>query len=158
MMSFISKIQIPFTIGIQTPTQFQAILQLNHNGAISMDATFGTNDVEYHLFTLMAFETTKSFKACGREKVMETFNTFNLDHAWTKYFWAYYCQLGKQLTHFKPFANILGFVDVIYELFKFFTPIKISPWPSYAMCMSMQTCAWWAFVECHIQIKILKLV
>jgi hypothetical protein len=27
-----------------------------HNGTISMDATFGTNDVKYHLFTLMGFD------------------------------------------------------------------------------------------------------
>jgi hypothetical protein len=25
-------------------------------GTISMDATFGTNDVKYHLFTLMGFD------------------------------------------------------------------------------------------------------
>jgi len=113
------------------------MLQLGHNGAISMDATFNTNNVKYHLFTLIAFKTTKSFKTWGREKVMETFNTFNPDDAWTKYFWAYYCQFSKQLAHSKPFANILGFVDVIYELFKFFTPIQTNLWPSYAMCISM---------------------
>jgi hypothetical protein len=27
-----------------------------HNGSISMDSTFGTNDVKYHLFTLMGFD------------------------------------------------------------------------------------------------------
>jgi hypothetical protein len=113
------------------------MFQLGHNGAISMDATFGTNDVKYHLFTLMGFETTKSFKAWGSKKVMKTFNTFNPNDAWTKYLWAYYYQLDKQLTHSKPFANILGFVDVIYELFNFFTPIKTNPWPLYAMRMSM---------------------
>jgi hypothetical protein len=26
-----------------------------HNGVISMDIAFGTNDVEYHLFTLISF-------------------------------------------------------------------------------------------------------
>jgi hypothetical protein len=30
--------------------------QFGHNGLISMDATFGTNDVKYHLFTLMMFD------------------------------------------------------------------------------------------------------
>jgi hypothetical protein len=113
------------------------MFQLGHNGAITMDDTFGTNDVKYYFFTLMPFETTKSFKVWGEEKVMETFDTFNPNDAWTKYFWAYYCQLGKQLANSKPFANILGFVNVIYELFKFFTPIKTNPWPSYAMRMSM---------------------
>jgi hypothetical protein len=29
---------------------------LGDNGAISMDATFGTNDVKFHLFTLMVFD------------------------------------------------------------------------------------------------------
>jgi hypothetical protein len=77
----------------------------------------------------MAYETTRSFKAWGRQKVMETFRSFNPNDAWTKYFWVYYCHLGKQLAHSKPFANILGFLDVIYESFKFFTPIKTNPWP-----------------------------
>ncbi len=40
-------IKVPFTIGIQT---------LRHNGLVYMDAMFGTNDVKYHLFTLMAFD------------------------------------------------------------------------------------------------------
>jgi len=31
------------------------MLQFGHNGFISMDATFSTNDVKYYLFTLMAF-------------------------------------------------------------------------------------------------------
>jgi hypothetical protein len=36
------------------------MLAYGHNGAISMDATFGTNDVKYHLFTLMGFPTFES--------------------------------------------------------------------------------------------------
>jgi hypothetical protein len=35
--------------------QLQAMLQFGHNGFISMDATFGTNDVKYSIFSLMAF-------------------------------------------------------------------------------------------------------
>jgi hypothetical protein len=31
------------------------MIQFGHNGLISMDVTFGTNDVKYHLFTLMTF-------------------------------------------------------------------------------------------------------
>jgi len=31
------------------------MVSLSDNGAISMDATFGTNDVKFHLFTLMVF-------------------------------------------------------------------------------------------------------
>jgi hypothetical protein len=49
-------IHVPFTIGIQTPFQSQAMVSLSGNGAISMDATFGTNDVKFHLFTLMVFD------------------------------------------------------------------------------------------------------
>jgi hypothetical protein len=49
-------IHVPFTIRIQTPFQLQAIVSLNDNGAISMDATFGTNDVKFHLFTLIMFD------------------------------------------------------------------------------------------------------
>jgi hypothetical protein len=32
------------------------MVSLNDNGAISMDATFGTNDVKFHLLTLMVFD------------------------------------------------------------------------------------------------------
>jgi len=49
-------IHVPFTIGIQTPSQLQAMVSLDDNGAILMDATFGTNDVKFHLFTLMVFD------------------------------------------------------------------------------------------------------
>jgi hypothetical protein len=47
---------VPFTIRIQTPTQCESMLSHGHNGAISMDATFGTNDMKFHLFTLMGFD------------------------------------------------------------------------------------------------------
>jgi hypothetical protein len=49
-------IHVPFTIRIQTPFQLQAMVSLGDNGAISMDATFSTNDVKFHLFTLMMFD------------------------------------------------------------------------------------------------------
>jgi hypothetical protein len=49
-------IHVPFTIGLQNPSQLQAMVSLGDNGAISMDATFGTNDVKFHLFTLMVFD------------------------------------------------------------------------------------------------------
>ncbi len=32
------------------------MLSYGHNDAISMDATFGTNDMKFHLFTLMGFD------------------------------------------------------------------------------------------------------
>ncbi len=52
----INRTQVPFTIGIQTLTQCESMLSYGHNGAISMDATFGTNDMKFHLFTLMEFD------------------------------------------------------------------------------------------------------
>ncbi len=52
----ITRTRVPFTIGIQTLTQCESMLSYGHNGAISMDATFGTNDMKFHLFTLMGFD------------------------------------------------------------------------------------------------------
>jgi hypothetical protein len=49
-------IHVPFTIGIQTPSQLQAMVSLCDNEVISMDATFSTNDVKFHLFTFMVFD------------------------------------------------------------------------------------------------------
>jgi hypothetical protein len=36
------------------------MLTYGHNGAISMDATFGTNDMKFHLFTLMGFDNHRT--------------------------------------------------------------------------------------------------
>jgi hypothetical protein len=44
----INRTQVPFTIGIQTTIQCESMLSYNHNDAISMDATFGTNDMKLH--------------------------------------------------------------------------------------------------------------
>jgi len=52
----VNGIHIPSTIGIQTPSQMQFMFSIGENGAISMDATFETNDVKFHLFTLMVFD------------------------------------------------------------------------------------------------------
>jgi hypothetical protein len=53
-------IQVSFTIGIQTPSQLQAMVSLGDNGAISIDATFNTNDVKFHLFTLTMFHAHRT--------------------------------------------------------------------------------------------------
>jgi hypothetical protein len=53
-------IHVSLTIGIQTPSQLQAMVSLGDNGAISMDATFDTNDVKFHLFTLMVFDAHRT--------------------------------------------------------------------------------------------------
>jgi hypothetical protein len=42
--------------GIYTPTQCESMLSYGHNGANSMDAAFCTNDMKFHLFTLMGFD------------------------------------------------------------------------------------------------------
>jgi hypothetical protein len=52
----VNWIHIPFIVSIRTPSQVWYMLSLNNNGVISMDATFGTNNVKFHLFTLMAFD------------------------------------------------------------------------------------------------------
>jgi hypothetical protein len=36
------------------------MVSLSDNGAISMDATFGTNDVKFHLLTLMVFDAHRT--------------------------------------------------------------------------------------------------
>jgi hypothetical protein len=36
------------------------MVSLGDNGAISMDATFNTNDVKFHLFTLMVFNAHRT--------------------------------------------------------------------------------------------------
>jgi hypothetical protein len=55
-VSEVNGIKVPFTIGIQTPSQLQSMVSLGNNGAVSMDATFNTNDMKFHLFTLMVFD------------------------------------------------------------------------------------------------------
>ncbi len=49
-------IHVPFTIKIQTPSQLQGMVSLGDNETISMEATLNTNDVKFHLFTLMVFD------------------------------------------------------------------------------------------------------
>jgi hypothetical protein len=55
-MSEINGIHVPFTIVIQTPFQLQSMVSLGDYGAISMNVTFGTNYVKFHLFTLLVFD------------------------------------------------------------------------------------------------------
>jgi len=40
-------------------------------------------------------ETIDDFKARGWEMVVESFDNLQPNVAWTRNFWAYYCQLGK---------------------------------------------------------------
>jgi hypothetical protein len=47
--SQVNGIHVPVTLGIQTPTQCQTMLTFGHNGMISMDATFATNEVKYQI-------------------------------------------------------------------------------------------------------------
>jgi phosphatidylserine decarboxylase len=52
----VNGIKVPFTIGIQIPSQLQSMVSLGNNGVVSMDAIFNTNDVKFHLLTLMVFD------------------------------------------------------------------------------------------------------
>jgi hypothetical protein len=40
-------------------------------------------------------ETIDDFKAPRKEMVLESFDNLQHGVAWTRYFWVYYCQLGK---------------------------------------------------------------
>jgi len=40
-------------------------------------------------------ETIDDFKARGKEMVVESFDNLQPSIPWTRYFWAYYCQLSK---------------------------------------------------------------
>ncbi len=40
-------------------------------------------------------ETIDDFKACGREMTIKSFDNLQPSVVWTRYFWAYYCQLNK---------------------------------------------------------------
>ncbi|KAG0618725.1 hypothetical protein M758_4G088100 [Ceratodon purpureus] len=47
---------MPFTIGIQTEWQRKMMLEHGHRSGISVDATFGTNEKKFPLYTLMVFD------------------------------------------------------------------------------------------------------
>jgi hypothetical protein len=51
-VSELNGVHVPFIVKIQTPMQFQSMILCNRNGVISMDATYGTNNVKFNLFTL----------------------------------------------------------------------------------------------------------
>ncbi len=91
---------MPFTLGIQTTMQGQSMFAYGHNGVFSMDATFGTNDVEYYLFTYISFGAHRTkmplalaywqmnlgsliisipFMQCKIEGIMEVLRLFYLD-------------------------------------------------------------------------------
>jgi hypothetical protein len=53
----VGGIQAPFTIQIQTFVQLESMFTERCNKAISIDTTFGTNDVKLHLFILMMFDS-----------------------------------------------------------------------------------------------------
>jgi hypothetical protein len=46
----LTGMNMPFTLGIQTPWQRDMMLQFGHEGAVSIDATFGTNEKKVILF------------------------------------------------------------------------------------------------------------
>jgi len=57
-MTNIGGVQVPFIVGIQTFAQLELMFTWgHHNEAIWMDVTFGINDVKFHLFILMVFDS-----------------------------------------------------------------------------------------------------
>jgi hypothetical protein len=56
-MCFFSKMLVK-SMGFNSHslTQCESILSYGHNGVIFVDATLGTNDMKFHLFTLMGFD------------------------------------------------------------------------------------------------------
>ncbi len=51
-------------------------------------------------------EIIDDFKARGREMVVESFDKIQPSVVWTRYFWAYYCQLDKSLSPFQIWHNL----------------------------------------------------
>jgi hypothetical protein len=51
-------------------------------------------------------EIIDDFKARGREMVVESFDNLQPSVVWTRYFWAYYCQLDKSLSPFQIWHNL----------------------------------------------------
>eukprot|EP01018_Ginkgo_biloba_P037586 Gb_29481 [translate_table: standard] len=47
----------PFILGIQITWQLEQIVKLGKNNLIAFDSTFGTNTLQYPLFTLLVFDT-----------------------------------------------------------------------------------------------------
>ena len=49
-----------FVLGLQSPEQFNAMIEYGDKSAISMDATFGTSACNYFLYTLMVFDACRN--------------------------------------------------------------------------------------------------
>jgi hypothetical protein len=64
----INVFQVPFTIGIKTPVPCKSMLSYGHNGFLSINATFDTNDMKFQLFILMGFDGAPNG------------NSFSMDH------------------------------------------------------------------------------
>ena len=47
---------LSFILRIQTPSQKEIMLKFGQNGAIAIDATFGTNLPKYPRFSLLVFD------------------------------------------------------------------------------------------------------
>jgi hypothetical protein len=52
----VNVFQVPFTIGIKTPVQCKSMFSYGHNGFLSINATFDTNDMKFQLFILMGHQ------------------------------------------------------------------------------------------------------
>jgi len=53
------NVDLHFTLKIQTPWQLRCMLKWGHKRTISMDATFGTNNVNFDLLYCLCLMTRK---------------------------------------------------------------------------------------------------
>ena len=58
--SCVDGINTTFVLGLQSPEQFNAMLEYGDKFAISMDATFGTSACNYFFYTLMIFDVCRN--------------------------------------------------------------------------------------------------
>jgi hypothetical protein len=100
--SEMNGIHVPITIGIQKPTKFHTTFQFSHNELISMDAMFGTNDVKYHLFTLMVFDFHRTWVPVAW--VITSRQTCEDSVRWLNAMWA---KLLSHMPHSKPLCFIV---------------------------------------------------
>ena len=49
-----------FVLGLQSPEQFNVMLEYGDKSAISMDATFGTDACNYFLYTFVVFDVCRN--------------------------------------------------------------------------------------------------
>ncbi len=108
-----------------------------------------------HIMMFMSinlWETIESFKEIKGEKVVECFYTYKPNDAWTKMFWAYFCQLGMYLHHSQVFVFIFNTrYNTSCISLGYLFQLQPNPYMHYGSpCKIMNN---WPLPNCHIQIK-----